>query len=491
MVIKPSVEVVERLIKKMSKPKGSPGSFEMDFSIQRYAGQWDSHKESNLIRSIIMGDPIPPLFIACADNNFTVPQLLIDGKQRVSTVVKFVTKKMKLHKDIPSVFVPLYKKSEDGEIVEPVMSEVQLAGKTFNDLPEDVQDIILEYKFDSKNISDYTKEDIERIMSNLNNGVAMSSIDKSKIAASIPVMNRILSLINNNPLFTSGSIYFAPSQEKKSAYEELILRALVLLTGQEYDDFSYSKLTPAELEKLVKKYSNRWNESTFEGLEVICTALHNVLPEKELYTDYVNKKHFPVLIMNVDKYLSMLENEVITEEEYKSFMCEWFTKGVHSKEFKALVEDDSKNISSKKNIEARIDMMDNALDNFISTGDLGLSYFDEAKENINAEESYIDDATEVPLSDEEVVFYVTEIGASDIELPAYLKFYNQLKKEKRTSQFVDWLEAWSETWDEQYIELIDNFVDDEEHYTKMAERLYCFYIDYYNGNMKTIRENIR
>ena len=511
MIIKTIGLTVESIITKINKPKTESNRIEMDFSTQRYAGQWNLQKESELIRSMIIGDPIPPLFIRGKDNDLTVPRQVVDGKQRISTVMKFVSgigrSAMKLHKDTKPVSIPIPYVDENG--VKHSTTYVELAGKTFKQLPHDVQCLILEYNFDTRFISQCTQEDVDRIMVNLNNGVSPSGTDKAKMAAGQDVMNKVVNIIQDNPLFVED-INFKQSQIKKNAKEECVLCSLVQWTGKD-EEIQYSKLQPKELEKIIRKYSGCWSSEIFAGLNEIFTTLHNALPDNtELWQDYLNKKHLPVLVMNVDNFLCKLDNGEITEEQYKKFLKKWFAEGVSSQEFNSFVVDDSKNISAKRNIEGRIALMDDALESFISTSELGLTaqvvencsteniisdsetnYIPEksienikitfdvdtltayrAFYNATAEHAFLysekdyqeifgltteSDLFEAARRSNIVCRIIKNAGISKEELPSFFKVYQQAEMQQCEDMFEKWFDCWSNTSHNPYIVLLDEY----------------------------------
>lgn len=88
---------------------------------------WDSHKCSRLIESIILGLPIPPLFLMEVGNN---EYELIDGLQRLTTVTNYVNERPWVEKQFGRRELP---SKLSGNISE------ELKGKSFSKLPEKYQ----------------------------------------------------------------------------------------------------------------------------------------------------------------------------------------------------------------------------------------------------------------------------------------------------------------------------------------------------------------
>lgn len=91
---------------------------------------WDSHKSSRLIESIILGLPIPPLFLLEVDNN---EYELIDGYQRITTVTNYVSGNPWRGKDN-------VKRNSPAKLSGNISKE--LKGKTFKQLPPEYQRMI-------------------------------------------------------------------------------------------------------------------------------------------------------------------------------------------------------------------------------------------------------------------------------------------------------------------------------------------------------------
>lgn len=93
--------------------------------------RWDDERCSELIESLLLGIPVPSLFMA---TNKDATWELVDGVQRISTIVKFAGTedvRLKLHSDKSDLRTPLR------------LSELEklktFSGRTFAELPETIQ----------------------------------------------------------------------------------------------------------------------------------------------------------------------------------------------------------------------------------------------------------------------------------------------------------------------------------------------------------------
>ena len=87
-------------VKEWVKRKNTEYGLRPDHPLQRCAEQWDKSQISNLIRRTLEEKPIPDIFIAQQDDpehkGCTI-SWLIDGKQRITTMERFINNKFRIH----------------------------------------------------------------------------------------------------------------------------------------------------------------------------------------------------------------------------------------------------------------------------------------------------------------------------------------------------------------------------------------------------------
>lgn len=103
--------------------------FKFDDPIQRNQNSWDDEKKSLLIHSIIMGIPVPNIFVQMVEGKYNV----IDGKQRLTTILNFVSNNFALHKETPAVPIT----TDNGE-----QHDYPISNTVFNALPDEFKDRI-------------------------------------------------------------------------------------------------------------------------------------------------------------------------------------------------------------------------------------------------------------------------------------------------------------------------------------------------------------
>ncbi len=115
---------------------------------QRRRTPWPLNAKTGLIDTIVNNYPIPPIYIhAFVDDNRRRKTEIIDGQQRVSTIMEFLKGDFALG----STF-----------------SDQDLVGSTFADLPPELQDTIKDYELSCMAIRGATDSDIVAIFSRMN-----------------------------------------------------------------------------------------------------------------------------------------------------------------------------------------------------------------------------------------------------------------------------------------------------------------------------------
>ncbi len=126
-------------------------------SIQRVAGQWTKEQESLLIDTILRGLMIPAIWVVRTETGAFPKDSVIDGRQRCDVIYRFVNDQFRLHKSIDPITLP------DNTVCE-------LAGKKFSELPEVLQERIMDYDLPLIQMFECTEDEIEEQFYRLNNG---------------------------------------------------------------------------------------------------------------------------------------------------------------------------------------------------------------------------------------------------------------------------------------------------------------------------------
>ncbi|MDE8032827.1 DUF262 domain-containing protein [Erysipelothrix rhusiopathiae] len=263
---------------------------------------WDSYKCSRLIESIILGLPIPPLFLLEVDDN---KYELIDGYQRITAISNYVNGKQ-------WNYSPKLKKrtiaSRLSKGVDP-----SIAGKTFEQLTSDFQTKIkrstvplIEFKqLDPSNFNSKFY-----IFERINTGsVKLNPMQIRKSLASSDFM-----LLLYDKVRASGEVskLFSSSSVKNDADIEAILRVLCF-----FELFYQKSFTPNEsgLKNILNEYSNSKINKQVSEYEELLDNIFVIIGE---YNQFFGKNEIFRRVENSDnpEYKGVLNVSIM-----ESFIC--------------------------------------------------------------------------------------------------------------------------------------------------------------------------
>lgn len=284
------------------------GTLQFDYPIQRSGGQWKSLQQSYLIHSLTENYPIPPVYLLGEKKEVTVmkkgeevPDIItirwvLDGKQRITTMKDFVEDQFPLHNDTPETTI-------DNE-------EYELAGKTFSELDEEVQDMILSrtiltYTLDGEMVSD---EEIEDLFFRMNNGSALTIQQKAKALMGVEWATKLTELGEHKLIQELGA--FSASQLKAEGHLTAILQTMMMMDDK-YDDYKNVS------QRVISQYTTTFKEDKENKLELFNKVneamdyLLNVFDKKERLL--LKKVHFPMTILTT---IRAIEKEIEPESFY-------------------------------------------------------------------------------------------------------------------------------------------------------------------------------
>ena len=161
-----------------------------DHPSQRCSDQWTNKMKGNLISDIIQGNPVPHIIFAEQNINGITITWDLDGKQRCTTVYNYIHNGFKISKQVRRNIIkyqsPLLDEKgnpmlDDQMIPMMEIKEFNIANKSFNQLPEELQDAIMEYCFDATIYLDCSSEDIVYHIARYNDGKPMNKTQKGII----------------------------------------------------------------------------------------------------------------------------------------------------------------------------------------------------------------------------------------------------------------------------------------------------------------------
>ena len=144
------------------------GKVNFDNAVQRGL-VWDKDKKSLLIHSMIYEYPIPPLYFIKENGIYDS----LDGKQRSNAISEFLNGEFALTENTP----PVVDKEAGGD--EPVMLDI--AGMTYDDLPEWAQSTIKDYGMTIYYFENITEAEIREMFRRLNNGKPLTAVELTRV----------------------------------------------------------------------------------------------------------------------------------------------------------------------------------------------------------------------------------------------------------------------------------------------------------------------
>ena len=170
---------------------------------------WNQERKSLLIHSLIIGAPVPPMFaVRGADKVYD----FLDGKQRCNAIHDYL-KGMYSLKDVPPI------QYDDG-------SEEDINGMYFTGLSEEMQDNIKSYTLNINYFDEIDEEQQEELFYRLNNGMALTAIEKSRVKC--PALPDV-QILGHHPVFD----FLSNKARARYADEDLVVKCFAMLDMDE------------------------------------------------------------------------------------------------------------------------------------------------------------------------------------------------------------------------------------------------------------------
>lgn len=262
-----------------------------DYPIQRPGGQWNSLQKSYLIHSLAQDYPIPPVYFVGKEEEVTVVRknvekqeitnvrYVLDGNQRITTMKEFLEGGFALDADTPDTTI-------DGE-------EYEIAGMLFEELPEEVQDMIhsrtiLTYTLDGNVVDD---DEIEDLFYRMNNGSALTPQQKAKALMGVEWADR-LNKVSEHVLIQEIAA-FTKTQFRSDGHQSAIVQTMMMMD----DSFDYQNVSSNTLLSYAEtfKADSDKKEALLQEIEKACDYLVECFDKKE--TLLLKKIHFPMTVI--------------------------------------------------------------------------------------------------------------------------------------------------------------------------------------------------
>ena len=174
---------------------------------------WKNDKKSRLIRSTILNRPIPPIYASKCEEIYNN----LDGKQRSHTYVEFLNDEFSLE-GLDPIDV---RNTETGED-----EEIELNGKCFSELPEELQNAITDATLTVIVINNATEDEECEIFYDINNGQPLNAIT---IARATAKSRKDITQLGSHELFQNA---LTKKALEKYTNEDIVVKSWAILNQE-------------------------------------------------------------------------------------------------------------------------------------------------------------------------------------------------------------------------------------------------------------------
>lgn len=291
-----------------------------DQDCQRLSGQWNANMVNELIATVLTDNYIPPVILGEETVNGITRQWIIDGLQRSSALSMFKYANTKITKSLDEYLVTYQRKildgsgnpkrDEDGEIVWESV-EYDIRNKTYDQLPEELQDRFNGYQIEAAIHQDCDMSEISKLVRKYNNHVAMNQAQKA--FTYVDSFAQEIREITGNRFFLD--VYTCSRNDRKNGTLERVVGDMVLLCN--YHD-QYKKDA-----KIGFKWLNENGTiSDFDNLNNLLTRITASVGDKKEIRGLFNSKHSHIFVAAFKAF-----TESGWEDAQFGKFLEWFVNG--------------------------------------------------------------------------------------------------------------------------------------------------------------------
>ena len=267
---------------------------------------WEKHRMSELIWSIIMGYPIPPIYAERGESENDKVKIydVMDGQQRNISIYKYLNDEFALTQLKPIPYL-----DEDGN-----ECEIDISGKKFSELEEELQDVINGATITVKYFDNLEQSQKAEMFRRLNNGKPLSA--KSRTLASAKNIGSLLD-IGSHTLFEEMLTEKARANKNQAV---LVVKAWSMLNRKVEDiSFASKDLNPMIEELNISTEEKQELVNVFDFIVDIHTELVDIKEKsvaKKLYTE--------THLVSLMPYIKDAVDNNISEAMFAEFLINFF-----------------------------------------------------------------------------------------------------------------------------------------------------------------------
>lgn len=272
----------------------------LNHEVQRKGSQWKLENKVKLLESIVSGVVVNAIVVAEMDGN----KFCLDGKQRLETLFSYCCDPN------DSRFNP----------------KLKLFGRSYAELDDATRDLIDGANINVISYANCSEEDCFRLFEVYNNGVSLSSAQKSKSYLSVELINKINGLLNS--VFIKNKCNISMGQSLKEEDLMTVIQSCMIASGFEFKSFNNK-----EVDRYLKETDSDFIMQTLNIIEEHIQILDGIVADKE---KNLKKIHLPMILAccndseafadKLRNFLENYDNEAEQEiQNYKNLYCQGST----------------------------------------------------------------------------------------------------------------------------------------------------------------------
>ncbi|MDE7476485.1 MAG: DUF262 domain-containing protein, partial [Lachnospiraceae bacterium] len=257
---------------------------------QRHSGMWNAITKSMLVWSILADSYIPPIVLlkdkkgVDSKNKDIFTYQVLDGQQRLTTLFSFINDEWSLHGSTPEVEV-------EGTVYD-------LEGIKFSEMSDECKDAIKNYRFTVQCLENYTMSEAESLFYNINSGVSLSTIQKSKAKLGTDLIGFLNGLLQGS--FFTQAINITEKQALAEDDLLLLLQGMLLLDNR-HEGMDYKNISMATCLAYAESIRGSYSDEKRSRLGNIVKYLDEAF---DSWVKFLKKNNVPIVIAMAEIALS-------------------------------------------------------------------------------------------------------------------------------------------------------------------------------------------
>lgn len=296
---------------------------------------WERHRMSELIWSIIMGYPIPPIYAERGESNNDKVKIydVMDGQQRNTSIYKYIKDEFALTELKPIPYL-----DENGN-----ECETDISGKKFSELEEELQDVIKDATITVKYYDDLTQSQKAEMFRRLNNGKPLSA--KSRTLASAKDIEGLLD-IGSHKLFEEMLTEKSRANKNQAI---IVVKAWTML----HNDAGIVSFASKDFNPMIEEVEITEQEKAelVSVFDYIVNTHDELIENKE--KDIGKKLFTETHMISLVPYVKHSMENNISEAMFAEWLVNFFKTDNNTEEYSAYMEASAHGVARNANILAR------------------------------------------------------------------------------------------------------------------------------------------